>query len=248
MNIARALLRAVDHRPWPMPSGPWIMVQRWENLLFAHWPVPYAVLRPLVPPQLELDTCDEQAWVGLVPFRITDLRFRLLPPIPFVSAFPEMNLRTYVRVGDRPGIYFFTLEAASRAAVVAARRVYRLPYHHAQMQVEESFDWIHYRSRRESGAAELVARYRPAGDVFHARPGTLEYFLTERYALYVVLRSARILCGEIHHPPWTLRAARAEVDRNTVAAAHGVALPETAPVLHFAARQDTLIWPPRLAS
>ncbi len=247
--MAVSVLKQVAHRPWPLPEGPWIMFQSWRELLFAHWPVPSEELRRRVPPRLVLEEFDGSAWVGLTPFRLTGLRPRCLPPLPALATFPEMNLRTYVRVGERPGVYFFSLDAGSRLAVAAARALYRLPYHHAEMRVEARDGWIHYRSRRgEEGGPELVGRYRPTGPVFLAAPGTLESFLVERYALYAVLRNGKVLRGDIHHPPWPLQPAEAEIRRNTVASAQGIALPDREPLLHFVARQDTLVWPPRLVA
>jgi uncharacterized protein len=241
------LLDEIAHRPWPLPRGPWVMFQSWRQLLFAHWPVPFSSLRPLVPDELELEAFDGSAWIGQTPFHLTDLRPRLLPSLPGLSDFPEMNLRTYVRVEDKPGIFFFSLDAASWLAVIGARLGYRLPYFSAEMRIERRDGWLEYRSRRkEPPPAEFVGRYRPIGDVFHADAGTLEYFLTERYALYTVLRNGRILRGEIHHPPWPLQTAEAEIEHNTVPAAHGISLPDRAPLLHFSARQDTLVWPPHL--
>jgi uncharacterized protein YqjF (DUF2071 family) len=256
--MTNAVAADTAHRPWPLPRAPWILFQSWRELLFAHWPLPREALRPLVPPQLTLEEYDDAAWIGQTPFRLTGLRPRLLPPLPGASTFPELNLRTYVRVGDRPGIFFFSLDAASRLAVLGARTLYRLPYFHAKMRIESRAGWIHYRSRRiDDGAnagagadpgpgAEFIARYRPDGPVFNAAPGSIEHFLTERYALYVVLRDGKILRGDIHHRPWPLQRAEAEIERDTVPAAHGITLPDRPPLLHFSARQDTLIWPPRL--
>lgn len=242
-----AIERHTEHRPWPLPRDPWLLFQSWRHLLFAHWPVPHEQLRPLVPPQLILEEFDGSAWVGLTPFLLTDLRPHLLPPLPGISSFPELNLRTYVRLDDKPGIFFFSLDAASRLAVLTAHTLYRLPYHLALMRIGHRNGWIHYQSRRtDNGPADFAARYRPTGPTFNAAPGTLEYFLTERYALYVVLKNGKIIRGDIHHRPWPLQPAEAEITRNTIPAAHGITLPDTPPLLHFAARQDTLVWPPRL--
>lgn len=238
----------VSHRPWPLPSSPWIMFQSWRELLFAHWPVPVERLKRLVPSGLTVEEFDGSAWIGLTPFRVADLRLRWLPHLPGISGFPEVNLRTYVRVGGKPGVFFFSLDAGSRLGVWGARIAYRLPYRHAQMSVESSGDWIHYRSRRADGSARLAARYRPDGRVFEPAPGTLEHFLVERYALYVVLRSGRILRGDIHHPPWRVQPAEAEIEEKSVASAEGIELPGTAPLLHYAERQDTLVWLPRAVS
>ncbi|MEX2581634.1 MAG: DUF2071 domain-containing protein [Gemmatimonadota bacterium] len=230
-----------------MPAGPWVMFQSWRELLFAHWPIDRRTLRPLVPPELELEECQGSAWLGLTPFRLTGLRPRFLPPVPVLSEFPEMNLRTYVRVGGKSGIFFFSLDAASALAVIGARIGFRLPYFRAEMSIRKRDDWYHYRSRRSGGSpAEFVGRYRPIGAVFEPNRGTLEYFLTERYALYSVLNDGRILRGEIHHRPWPLQHAEAEIERNSVPSAHRITLPPVPPLLHYAARQDTLIWPPSL--
>jgi uncharacterized protein len=244
--VTRFIMQAVSHRPCEMPSGPWLMFQSWRELLFAHWPLPKEALRPLVPGALVLEECAGSAWVGLTPFRLTNLHPRFLPPLPGLSEFPEMNLRTYVRVGDTPGIFFFSLDAASRLAVLAARMGYRLPYFKAAMRMESRHGWIHYRSRRQDGSeAEFSGRYRPAGPVFEAGKGSLEYFLIERYALFAVLRNGSVLRGDIHHRPWRLRSAEAAIERNTAPATHGIALPDSAPLLHYADRQDTLVWPPK---
>jgi uncharacterized protein YqjF (DUF2071 family) len=242
------ILGQIAHRPWPLPSAPWIMHQRWVNLLFAHWRVPMARLRPLVPSAMAVEEFDGTAWVGLAPFRLTRLHARFLPPLPFASEFLEMNLRTYVRVGNKPGIFFFTLEAESRLAVAAARLTYRLPYRLARMQMRCTDGWIHYHSRRvRTPHAEFVGEYRGTGAARSPEPGTLEHFLTERYALYAMLGSRRVLRGEIHHAPWQLQRAEAHMRRNTVAAAHGIGLPDELPLLHFSARQDTLVWAPTIA-
>ncbi|MEX2572592.1 MAG: DUF2071 domain-containing protein [Gemmatimonadota bacterium] len=225
------------------------MFQSWRQLLFAHWPVPADALRPLVPRELVLEEFEGSAWVGLTPFRLTGLHARFLPPVPGLSEFPEMNLRTYVRFKGKPGIHFFSLDAGSRLAVLGARIGYRLPYYTADMHVEAGTDgWVRYRSRRQDATgAEFMARYRPEGDVFQAEAGSLEHFLSERYALYSVLRNGTILRGEIHHRPWPLQRAEAIVETNSVASAHRISLPDGPPLLHYSERQDTLVWPPVIA-
>src|SRR5438105_5966719 len=126
-------LRRLEHRPWPLPERAWTMGQTWENLLFAHWRVDHDVLRPHVPPALELEEFDGSAWIGLVPFHIDGIRLRGTLPAPLLSSFHELNCRTCVRRDGRPGIWFFSLDASSRWAVEAARRLYKLPYHHARI-------------------------------------------------------------------------------------------------------------------
>lgn len=233
------------HRPWPLPVLPWIMFQSWRQLLFIHWRVPADDLRPLVPRELELEEYDGSAWVAMTPFRLTDLRPRLMPPLPAISEFLEMNLRTYVRHGGKSGIYFFTLEASSRFAVAAARTTYRLPYHHARMSIHEDDGWTRYTSEHVGTPDHaLECRWRPHGRAFVPEPRTLEHFLTERYALFTVLRRGRVLRGEIHHAPWRLQTAEVEIDRNTLLACYGIHPPEQAPLAHYSERQDTYVWPP----
>ncbi|MSP14168.1 MAG: DUF2071 domain-containing protein [Chloroflexi bacterium] len=237
----------IYHRPWPLPTRRWIMRQSWHDLLFAHWPVPVEQLRPLVPAQLPLDTYDGSAWVGVVPFRMTGVVPRWTPPVPWLSAFPELNVRTYVNIGDRPGVYFFSLDAGNAVAVSLARLTFQLPYFHARMRLVDAGHAIHYFSRRihrGAPAAEFVASYRSVGDVFRSIPGTLDHWLTERYCLYTVDSRGHIHRGEIHHPPWPLQPAEADIETNTMAAAHAIRLPDIPPLLHYARRLDVVVWAP----
>lgn len=239
LDAAARQARVVDdlaHRPWPLPEEPWAQAQTWKDLLFAHWRVDVEALARLLPPELRVDTFAGEAWLGITPFRITNLRLRGLPPLPWLSSFAELNVRTYVTDGERPGIWFFSLDAATQWAVEAAKRTYRLPYHHARIAVEHGDDGVLYDSARPGAA--FSARYRGAGDVFSAEPGTLEAFLTERYCLYTA-DGGRLYRAEIHHPPWPLQRAEATIDLNTMAP---VALPAEEPRLLFSAQQDVVIW------
>ena len=227
------------------------MAQTWRDLLFAHWPLPPDVVQRALPPALSVDTYDGSAWIGVTPFELTGLRPRGGVPLPGVSHFPELNVRTYTTVGGKPGIYFLSLDAASRLAVIAARRAYRLPYFHADMALGRRAGAIHYRSRRtgnDGAPAAFEAEYRPVGDVFHADRGTLEYSLTERYCLYTVDESGRVLRGEIQHPPWPLQQAEASITANTMTAPWGIELPPRQPLLHFSRLQEVVIWPLRPAA
>jgi len=238
-------LHYTEHRPWPLPSQPWVMAQVWHDLLFAHWPIPAAEMAALLPPGLALDTWEGEAWVAVVPFRMSGVRPRPLPALPWLSAFPELNVRTYVRMGDKPGVYFFSLDAANPIAVAIARALFHLPYFRAQMKCQAEGDEIHYQSRRtHRGAppAELRGSYRPTGPVYTATRESLEAWLTERYCLYSVDRQGRIHRGEIHHAPWPLQKAEALFERNSPAQASGLYLPKTPPLLHFARRLDVLAW------
>jgi uncharacterized protein len=233
------------HRPWPLPAEPWVMAQTWNDLLFAHWRVPAEKIARLVPQGLEVDQHDGSAWLGITPFVLTGLRLRGTVPLPRLSTFPELNVRTYVTTGGKPGIWFFSLDAASRLAVEGARRTYKLPYHVARMRAERRGEAIEYSSiRLDEGDRNFEARYRPVGDPFNGEPDSLEWFLTERYCLYAVDRG-RLHRAEIQHPPWPLQEAEAEIQANTMAP-NGIDL-QTRPLLHFSKRQDVLIWPLRPA-
>ena len=219
------------------------MEQTWHDLLFAHWPVEVERLRGVVPVELPLDTYRERAWVGVVPFWMSGIRGRFLPPLPGLSQFPELNVRTYVVRDGKPGVYFFSLDAASLPAVWTARATYRLPYFHARMRVEERDGRIRYASQRIQPPTPAVFRgvYRPVGEVELRQPGSLEHWLTERYCLYTTAEG-RVYRGEIHHEPWPLQDAEATIQENSVAETAGIALPEEAPLLHFARRVRVLIW------
>lgn len=248
MTEMRAQARSTQrtaHRPWPLPPGSWLQGQTWRDLLFAHWPLPVEQLQRVVPPELPIDTFGGTAWLTIAPFRITGLRLRGTPPPPLVSRFLETNVRTYATVDGRPGIWFLSLDAASRLAVVAARRSYRLPYFHARMTAHGDAGAIRYQTARASAPASLSVTYRPVGDVFLAAPGTLEHFLTERYRLYTLDQRHRVLAADIHHLPWSLQPAEAEIHENTMAAPHGISLSAPPSSLQFARRQDVVVWPLR---
>jgi uncharacterized protein YqjF (DUF2071 family) len=233
------------HRPWPLPARPWVMAQSWHDLLFAHWPIEAKVLRMHIPSALELDTWEGSAWLGVVPFRMSGVRLAGTPPLPWLSAFPELNVRTYVVAQGQPGVWFFSLDAANPVAVSIARAWFHLPYFRARMSCQDVHGRIRYRSERTHRGARvavLEGNYRPVGNVFEPKPDTLEHFLTERYCLYAADAACRIFRGQIHHPPWQLQTAEAEFERNTMTEAAGIALPSAKSLLHFARRQDMVAW------
>jgi uncharacterized protein YqjF (DUF2071 family) len=176
----------------------------------------------------------------VTPFRLTNLRFRGLLPLPLASSFLELNVRTYVTANDKPGIWFFSLDAASAIAVEMARRTYRLPYFRARMSAEQRGDETVYECvRAEEPGRAFSGRYGPAGTPSHSVPGSLEWFLCERYCLYAV-DGGDVLRAEIHHALWDLQPAAAEIDLNTMPP---VELPDEPPLCHFSRRQDVVIWP-----
>ena len=233
-------LEHLGHRPWPLPARGWVMGQSWEDLLFAHWRVPAEELRKHIPYQLEIEEHDGSAWIGVVPFRITGLRARGTVPLPYLSSFLELNVRTCVRAEDKPGIWFFSLDASSRLAVEAARRTYRLPYFHARMSAQRSGEWTAYECARLSEAGRVFSgRYRPTGPVVMAEPGSLEWFLTERYCLYTTDPQGNLARAEIHHDLWPLQPAEAEIELASISPFEL----DGDPVLHFSRRQDVVVWP-----
>ncbi|MBI3696343.1 MAG: DUF2071 domain-containing protein [Acidobacteria bacterium] len=213
---------------------PWLITETWRDLLFAHWPVPAGELRRRLPAGLEPDTYHGQGWISVVPFRMTGIRRRGFPPLPLLSSSLEINVRTYVTVGDCPGVFFFSLDAANPAAVVVGRRWYHLPYFRAQMSLDRDGETIRYSSRR--AGAVFQARYRPTGDVFHAAQGSLEHWLVERYCLYAVDPRGRLRRGKVRHAPWPLQPAWAEIEVNTMTEVRGD------PLLHFARELEVWIW------
>ncbi|HVA88957.1 MAG TPA: DUF2071 domain-containing protein [Chloroflexota bacterium] len=218
---------------------------QWHNLLFMHWPLPPRMLSPLIPAPLRLDTFEGAAWMGVAPFQMRGVGPRLIPPLPGLSAFCELNVRTYVTFGGKPGVWFFSLDAASGLAVRAARLAFHLPYYDARMRCETRGQTIRYTSSRVhrlAPPAGFAASYRPIGPPVLARPGDLADWLTARYCLYAADRHGTVWRGDIDHAPWPLQPAEAEIEKNTMVAPLRVILPSGPPLLHFARRLDVVAW------
>ncbi len=244
---AHPTLQQQDHRPWPIPRGPWVMQQQWHDLLFAHWPVEASALRPHIPAPLDIDTFEGKAWLGIVPFYMAHVKPRGCPSVPGLSFFPELNVRTYVRYKDKPGVWFFSLEAGNPIAVEIARKGFHLPYFNARMHYEKRDDVYYFSERIHKNAplAQFQARYAPISDVKLAQKDTLTHWLTERYALYSQSASGQLYRGDIHHPPWPLQEAEAEFYKNNMLGD----LPEdlvnvnSPPLLHFSQSISVVVWP-----
>src|ERR1051326_431110 len=241
-----SLLRQTEHRPIPMPTGPWIMKQNWHDLLFAHWALRPEAIRPLVPGELELDLLDGAAYVAVTPFWMSGVRGRLMPPLPFLRKFCELNVRTYVRYKGIPGVFFFSLDAGSFSAVLGARKTYKLPYFHAAMLIRsDGREFFSSSSRlQEPRPADFHAQYQAISTPRVREKNSIEHFLTERYCLYTIDRGA-VMRAYIHHAPWELQNAYAEIDVNTVAKTDGVELPGGKPdLLHYSKFLEVLVWWP----
>jgi len=232
-----------DHRPWPVPPEHWRMKQTCRDLLFAHWPIAAEALAPFIPRSLQLDVYEGQAWIGIVPFDISGMRLRYLPEVPFASAFAEINVRTYVTIDEKPGVYFFCLDAAHFLAAKAARLIYRLPYYYAGIEIGRGDGWIRFRSERKWTAEpfRFEAAYRPVSEPYRSKKGDLDHWLTERYCLYTHHKDRLYRCN-ILHEPWPLQHAEAEIGSTTIVRLPGVELPDVRPLFHFAERLDMLMW------
>ena len=255
-----AQLRRKSHRAFPPPQKPWLVRMAWHNLLFAHWALPVELVwravrtacawrndTPVAPPGLELDTRDGRAWVGVVAFHMTHVGLRVLPDLPPVASFPELNLRTYVRMrGGDPGVFFLSLDAASLPAVHIARTWFHLSYFWSRIKQSQRDSCVHYvMQRRHKSAPEAAfeAHYEPAAPPARPQVGTLEHWLTERYCLYAA-QGARCWRGDVHHRPWPLQAARAGICTNTLGAPLGLTLVGPPDHLAYARRVDALAWAP----
>jgi hypothetical protein len=224
------------------------MVQRWHDLLFAHWRCALADLRPLIPSPLEIETCEGSAWISVTPFYMSGVRLRATPPIPTAHAFEELNVRTYVTLDGRPGIWFFSLDCASSLAVIGARIGIYLPYFRAQMRMTRTNGTFAYDSRRWSLAgppASFSAIYRGVGAERASLPGSLEHFLTERYSLYASRDGNRLWRGDIYHPRWSLQTGEAHIETNSMLTAAGVRPIDDTPLLQFSGFQDVRVWWPQ---
>lgn len=240
----------IKHRPWPLPDQAWKGRQTWCDLLFAHWPVPAKSLRPLVPNELEIQEFDGTSWIGFVPLRMEGVSPRYVPALPWLSAFPELNLRLYVKYQDKPGVWFLSLDATNPLAVWAARTFFYLPYYNAKISLDKNGKRIHFRSdRKEPGtSAQFNGSYKPVSDVYESEPGTLEHWLTERYCLYSQSPDGKLYRVDVHHHPWPLQKAEAEISVNTLTDPLNIQLPDVSPLLHFAPRLDVAVWLPQLIS
>jgi len=223
------------------------MHQCWGKLLFMHWAIDPATLRPLIPAGLSLDTFDGRAYIAEVPFTMWGIRASFLPPIPGTSAFHELNVRTYVQYEGVPGVWFFSLDAANSLAVWGARSLYHLPYYNAEMSLEQEEQRIVYASRRidkRGPAADFNAQWDIGEALPRSTPDSLEYFLTERYCLYS-FHGSRLYRSRIYHEPWPLRRAKTDQYQSSMIQSLGISQPTGEPLLHYAESISVRVWPLR---
>jgi uncharacterized protein YqjF (DUF2071 family) len=226
------------------PTGSPIMHQSWGKLLFMHWQTPIHSIRRLIPERLTVDTFDGEAWISLTPFTIWDARPIFTPPLPWLSDFHEINVRTYVSLGGVPGVWFFSLDANSMVAVMAARAFFHLPYYNASISLEQEGETVFYNSTREDAGppARFNATWIIGSDLPQARPGSLDYFLVERYCLYTSDGGKLYRC-RIFHQPWPLQEASLTTYDSSMIEAGGLPTPEGEPLLHCGGPVNVEVWP-----
>lgn len=235
------ILKETEHRNSPMPKGPWVMTQKWEDLLFLNFPVPMEKIHHHIPDALELDTYEGQAWITVIPFRITDMRMRMLPSFPYIRKFLELNVRTYVKKDGIPGIYFFSLDASKLLPVLGARMT-TLPYFYAKMSMKKKGDWFHYYSKRRSFDSPVFkGRYKPVSKSFYPETGTLSHWLTERYYLWTDVKSM-LLSGGIHHLPWKISEAEVQLQHEKYPTFLSNFNDEKEMVFYYASSIKVLFW------
>lgn len=230
------------------PSGPPAMMQRWSKLLFLHWPIDVDELRAHVPSRLEIDTFEGTAWIGMTPFTMPSIRPPGLPALPVVGQTHELNVRTYVHLDGVPGLWFFSLDANNPLAVLGARLGLSLPYYQARMSMSERDGRVRYSSRRAHPGAPGAAfqgEWTLGEPMAPLEPATLDFFLIERYCLYVA-RGRGVYRVRVHHRPWALREARLEALSSTMLQAAGLEAGGDAPLVHAqAAPLEVGVWWPR---
>ena len=231
---------AVRHRPKGQP----VMHQTWGKLLFMHWRVDENLLRPHIPDSLEIDTYGGSAWIAIAPFTMWDIRALppYVPPVPGLSAMHELNVRTYVHHNGVPGVWFFSLDTNSTAAVIGARAVYHLPYYYASIDLKQRGRKITYKlSRDDDPVADFTAAWTIGDPLPQSQPGSKEFFLTERYLLYSE-HDDQLYRARIHHEPWPLQEAELTKWGSTMLEANRLTQPKNDPIVHYAEEIDVEIW------
>lgn len=229
---------AIRERPPGLP----IMHQTWGKLLFMHWPMQEALLRPLIPDRLTIDTFKGTAWIAITPFGMWDVRPLFSPRLPWLSSFHELNVRTYVHLDGVPGIWFLSLDINSAVAVLAAREFFHLPYLNATIDLKQEAFRIDYRLRRAKPEAAFEASWTIGDFLPYSHPGSLEFFLTERYCFYCAYKQKLYRC-RVFHPPWPLQEARLQSYASNMIQSHDLPAPKDAPLVHYSEAVKVDIWP-----
>ncbi len=236
-------LACIAHRPWPLPRREWTWRQSWLDAAFIHHRVEARHLRGLVPPALEVQEFDGTAWVGLVPFRMAGVGRRPFPKLLKFPSFPELNLRTYVEAGGKPGVWFFSLDAGSWPIVLGGRHRYALPYYKSRMRQQFDGGWFHFTNHRRDGRTRWVGRYRGTGEVGVALSGTFERWAIERYCLYAATSGRGISRVQVHHAPWPLQRGEAVIEESSVFSSAGIVPVDDPPRVQFTSGVHVVSFP-----
>jgi uncharacterized protein len=237
-----------SHRLWSLPPLPWLMKQNWNDLLFAHYPIKLDLLRKLVPDMLPLDSYNGMGWIGIVSFQMTGVRLRGLPPIPGTNTFPQVNVRTYINLDGKPGVYFLSLDATNRLVASVARKFLNLPYYYADIKIKHNVSGFVINSKKRSdNQAGLVCSYRAISETYYAPKGTFDEWMAERYCFYTLNKKGLPLRCDILHQPWLLQHAEAEMSHNTLLTKQGIQVEKEWPVFHFSKGLEVRAWPLLLA-
>lgn len=235
-----------DRRPWPVPDGPHLMELTWNNILLLHRPIEKGRLVDLIPQGLELQTYDGAAWISIVALHMTGVHMKGMPSVPFASEFLQLNVRTYVQAGYKPGIFIFSSDVSNPLVMVAEKQLFHVPSHFAEMTHQSDAGLNLFSSKRyESGgsSAEFSVSYGPVSPVYAAEKGSLDQWLVERYCQYAVGPQGKLYRSEIHHFPWPLQRADALTGENNLALPNGSEFPKKGVTLcHFAHRLDVMLW------
>ena len=238
----------LDHRPFPLPSSPWLLSQVWEDLLFMHYPMDPNVLRNYIPLELELDVYENRGWITIIPFRVTKTKGKGFPPLPLLNSYLELNVRTYVTYNGIPGIYFFSLDANHPLFVMGAKLSVGLPYKHAHMKFQQQKNGFHFKSERyldKSDSEKVDLIYKPGDVLFESLPGSLDHWLLERYCMYSFL-GKKLLRGDIHHDKWKVSKAKVTTLINTMTSFFPVySIVKIPSLLHYSNRRRVFVYPPK---
>ncbi|MEW9677729.1 DUF2071 domain-containing protein [Lentibacillus sp. L22] len=234
------IIKSTDHREYPLPNGPWMMTQTWENVLFLHWPVAKKELQDHIPSGLDLDTYDGNAWISIIPFRVRRMRLRNTPRVPYFHTFLELNVRTYVKYRGISGVYFFSLDASKAHAVFGARMV-TLPYFYAKMNMKKRHHTFFYESHRIGSDAVFKGSYQPTGEAFYPQKDSLNYWLAERYFLWTQ-KHRKLYQAGIHHLPWKMKQAQVNVEKPMLPSFLSSDVQKRAPLATYSPTKTALFW------
>jgi uncharacterized protein YqjF (DUF2071 family) len=225
------------------PPGTAVFHQSWDKLLFMHWEISVDALRAQIPDRLQIDTYEGKAYIAITPLTIWGARPAYTPPLPLVSRTHELNVRTYVYLEGVPGVWFFSLDANNPLAVIAARTFFSLPYYTASQSLDEEENRVCFESSRMSEEAKFRAVWTIGDDLPQAEPGTLDFFLIERYCLYTTDDKKKLYRCRILHQPWRLQETKELSEfESSMIEANGLPTPEGEPLLHCGGPVDVDVW------